>query len=147
MPMLTSVLFDKDEWETPDTFNPGHFLDAEGKFVRKEAHLPFSAGKPCRLTSILNMTQNKHLVLLHCVCVFVCFRETCVSWRGPGQDGAVPVFGSFTSEVLFHGSWRSRAEYRRSYWSYSSAAPLQGSRQGSLKYATSHWTAFHWINV
>nr|XP_019936553.1 PREDICTED: cytochrome P450 2J5-like [Paralichthys olivaceus] len=45
MPMLTSVLFDKDEWETPDTFNPGHFLDAEGKFVRKEAHLPFSAGK------------------------------------------------------------------------------------------------------
>uniref|UniRef100_A0A8D3E3V4 Cytochrome P450, family 2, subfamily N, polypeptide 13 n=1 Tax=Scophthalmus maximus TaxID=52904 RepID=A0A8D3E3V4_SCOMX len=45
MPMLTSVLFDKNEWETPDTFNPGHFLDAEGKFVRNEAHLPFSAGK------------------------------------------------------------------------------------------------------
>ncbi|XP_053285847.1 cytochrome P450 2J4 [Pleuronectes platessa] len=45
MPMLTSVLFDKDEWETPHTFNPGHFLDAEGKFVKKEAHLPFSAGK------------------------------------------------------------------------------------------------------
>ncbi|XP_058493849.1 cytochrome P450 2J6-like [Solea solea] len=45
LPMLTSVLFDKNEWETPDTFNPGHFLDAEGKFVRKEAHLPFSTGK------------------------------------------------------------------------------------------------------
>ncbi|KAG7521499.1 cytochrome P450 2J6-like [Solea senegalensis] len=45
MPMLTSVLFDKNEWETPDAFNPGHFLDAEGKFVRKEAHLPFSTGK------------------------------------------------------------------------------------------------------
>uniref|UniRef100_A0A667WH43 Cytochrome P450, family 2, subfamily N, polypeptide 13 n=1 Tax=Myripristis murdjan TaxID=586833 RepID=A0A667WH43_9TELE len=45
MPMLTSVLFDKNEWETPDTFNPGHFLDAEGKFVRREAFLPFSAGK------------------------------------------------------------------------------------------------------
>uniref|UniRef100_A0A672YG86 Cytochrome P450 2J6-like n=1 Tax=Sphaeramia orbicularis TaxID=375764 RepID=A0A672YG86_9TELE len=45
MPMLTSVLFDKNEWETPDTFNPGHFLDAEGKFVKKEALLPFSAGK------------------------------------------------------------------------------------------------------
>ncbi|XP_049443085.1 uncharacterized protein LOC125895373 [Epinephelus fuscoguttatus] len=45
MPILTSVLFDKTEWETPDTFNPGHFLDAEGKFVKREALLPFSAGK------------------------------------------------------------------------------------------------------
>ncbi|XP_049444156.1 cytochrome P450 2J4-like [Epinephelus fuscoguttatus] len=45
MPILTSVLFDKTEWETPDTFNPGHFLDAEGKFVKREAFLVFSAGK------------------------------------------------------------------------------------------------------
>lgn len=44
MPNLTSVLFDKNEWEAPDTFNPEHFLDAEGKFVRREAFLPFSAG-------------------------------------------------------------------------------------------------------
>ncbi|XP_051233225.1 cytochrome P450 2J6-like isoform X1 [Dicentrarchus labrax] len=45
LPNLTSVLFDKTEWETPDSFNPGHFLDAEGKFVKREALLPFSAGK------------------------------------------------------------------------------------------------------
>lgn len=46
MPNLTSVLFDKNEWETPDTFNPEHFLDTEGKFVRRDAFLPFSAGIP-----------------------------------------------------------------------------------------------------
>uniref|UniRef100_A0A3Q1GRM9 Cytochrome P450 2D9-like n=2 Tax=Acanthochromis polyacanthus TaxID=80966 RepID=A0A3Q1GRM9_9TELE len=45
MPFLTSVLFDKNDWETPDTFNPEHFLDAGGKFVKREAFLPFSAGK------------------------------------------------------------------------------------------------------
>ncbi|XP_047442830.1 uncharacterized protein LOC125009170 [Mugil cephalus] len=45
MPILTSVLFDKTEWETPDDFNPNHFLDAQGKFVKKDAFLPFSAGK------------------------------------------------------------------------------------------------------
>ncbi|XP_029905578.1 cytochrome P450 2J2-like [Myripristis murdjan] len=42
---LSSVLFDKNEWETPDTFNPEHFLDSEGQFRRREAFLPFSAGK------------------------------------------------------------------------------------------------------
>ncbi|XP_057696755.1 cytochrome P450 2J2-like [Corythoichthys intestinalis] len=42
---LTSVLFDKNEWATPDTFNPQHFLDSEGHFRRREAFLPFSAGK------------------------------------------------------------------------------------------------------
>uniref|UniRef100_A0A8C2K1X8 Cytochrome P450, family 2, subfamily P, polypeptide 6 n=1 Tax=Cyprinus carpio TaxID=7962 RepID=A0A8C2K1X8_CYPCA len=42
---LTSVLFDESEWETPYSFNPGHFLDVEGKFRRRDAFLPFSLGK------------------------------------------------------------------------------------------------------
>ncbi|XP_066568935.1 cytochrome P450 2J2 isoform X2 [Amia ocellicauda] len=45
MAILNSVLFDKSEWQTPDSFIPEHFLDSQGNFVRREAFLPFSAGK------------------------------------------------------------------------------------------------------
>lgn len=42
---LNSVLHDESMWETPHTFNPQHFLDQDGKFRKREAFLPFSAGK------------------------------------------------------------------------------------------------------
>ncbi|XP_066573702.1 cytochrome P450 2D3 isoform X2 [Amia ocellicauda] len=45
IPLLTSVLFDKNHWETPHKFNPQHFLDAHGKFVKREAFMPFSAAQ------------------------------------------------------------------------------------------------------
>ncbi|XP_036993741.2 cytochrome P450 2W1 [Artibeus jamaicensis] len=45
VPLLNSVLLDKTQWETPRQFNPGHFLDARGHFVKREAFLPFSAGR------------------------------------------------------------------------------------------------------
>uniref|UniRef100_A0A4W5J8U0 Uncharacterized protein n=1 Tax=Hucho hucho TaxID=62062 RepID=A0A4W5J8U0_9TELE len=44
MHVLTSVLFDKTERETPDTFNQGHILHQVSKFVQREAFLPFFAG-------------------------------------------------------------------------------------------------------
>ncbi|XP_032651359.1 cytochrome P450 2J2 [Chelonoidis abingdonii] len=44
IPSLTSIMFDKNVWETPDTFNPEHFLE-NGQFEKRDAFLPFSAGK------------------------------------------------------------------------------------------------------
>ncbi|KAM6327207.1 cytochrome P450 2J2-like [Podargus strigoides] len=44
MTSLTSIMFDNNVWETPDTFNPQHFL-GKGQYRRREAFLPFSAGK------------------------------------------------------------------------------------------------------
>uniref|UniRef100_I3J333 Cytochrome P450 n=1 Tax=Oreochromis niloticus TaxID=8128 RepID=I3J333_ORENI len=42
---LDSVLHDESMWETPHSFNPQHFLDKDGKFRKRDAFLPFSAGK------------------------------------------------------------------------------------------------------
>ncbi|XP_040046632.2 cytochrome P450 2K1 isoform X1 [Gasterosteus aculeatus] len=44
-PLLTSVHHDESEWESPNSFNPSHFLDTEGKFIRRDAFMPFSAGR------------------------------------------------------------------------------------------------------
>ncbi|NWR58156.1 CP2J6 protein, partial [Bucorvus abyssinicus] len=44
LPNLDSVLVDPGKWETPDQFNPGHFLDRDGNFINRDAFLPFSAG-------------------------------------------------------------------------------------------------------
>eukprot|EP00063_Salmo_salar_P030186 XP_014005021.1 PREDICTED: cytochrome P450 2J5-like [Salmo salar] len=44
-PMLKPILQDRNEYATPDLFNPGHFLDKNGKFVKKDNFIPFSIGK------------------------------------------------------------------------------------------------------
>uniref|UniRef100_A0A452DK28 Cytochrome P450 n=1 Tax=Capra hircus TaxID=9925 RepID=A0A452DK28_CAPHI len=42
---LSSVLKDETIWEKPFCFHPEHFLDAQGRFVKQEAFIPFSAGR------------------------------------------------------------------------------------------------------
>ncbi|XP_070802351.1 cytochrome P450 2J5-like [Pituophis catenifer annectens] len=45
LPDLRSVLLDPEEWETPEEFNPNHFLDKDGNFRFREAFLPFGVGR------------------------------------------------------------------------------------------------------
>uniref|UniRef100_A0A673GK54 Cytochrome P450, family 2, subfamily AE, polypeptide 1 n=1 Tax=Sinocyclocheilus rhinocerous TaxID=307959 RepID=A0A673GK54_9TELE len=45
LPLLKSILQDKNENSTPYEFNPAHFLDENGKFLKKDSFIPFSIGK------------------------------------------------------------------------------------------------------
>ncbi|KAL0967800.1 hypothetical protein UPYG_G00257090 [Umbra pygmaea] len=45
IPLLRSVHRDKAHWEKPDKFYPAHFLNDDGKFVKRDAFMAFSTGR------------------------------------------------------------------------------------------------------
>ncbi|XP_062976493.1 cytochrome P450 2C20-like [Elgaria multicarinata webbii] len=45
LPLYTSVHYDPLQWETPEEFNPDHFLNEKGQFRKRDAFMPFSVGK------------------------------------------------------------------------------------------------------
>lgn len=62
MTNLWAIHHDPEEWENPDVFNPGRFLDAEGKFSPSgptgfRSYLPFSAGRRVCLGESLAKTE------------------------------------------------------------------------------------------
>ncbi|XP_068136241.1 cytochrome P450 2B19-like isoform X2 [Hyperolius riggenbachi] len=52
IPLLHSVLRDKEHFEKPDEFYPQHFLDSDGNFLKNEACIPFSADLGGRLHKV-----------------------------------------------------------------------------------------------
>lgn len=86
--MLGAVLFDKNEWETPDIFNPEHFLDSEGRFRRRDAFLPFSAGK--------RVCLGEHLARMELFLFFTCLLQRFTLSPVPGEMPSLEAVVGFT---------------------------------------------------
>ncbi|GAA6222353.1 cytochrome P450 2J2-like [Lates japonicus] len=86
--ILASALFDKNEWATPDTFNPEHFLDSEGQFCRREAFLPFSAGK--------RVCLGEHLARMELFLFFTSFLQRFTFSPVPGEMPSLEGVLGFT---------------------------------------------------
>ncbi|XP_015276493.1 PREDICTED: cytochrome P450 2K1-like [Gekko japonicus] len=97
IPLLYSVLYDESEWEKPFKFYPEHFLDSEGKFVKRDAFLPFSAGR--------RMCAGETLAKMELFLFFVTLLQRFTFQPAPGMSredlDLTPAVGFTTPPVLF----------------------------------------------
>ncbi|KAL8173110.1 UNVERIFIED_CONTAM: hypothetical protein K2H54_040169 [Gekko kuhli] len=97
IPLLYSVLYDESEWEKPFKFYPEHFLDSEGKFVKRDAFLPFSAGR--------RVCAGETLARMELFLFFVSLLQRFTFQPAPGMStedlDLDPVVGSTLSPIPF----------------------------------------------
>ncbi|XP_063817098.1 cytochrome P450 2F2-like [Pseudophryne corroboree] len=87
---LHSALYDKKYWDKPDQFNPNHFLDENGKFVKNEAHIPFGAGKRSCIGEALAKTEI--------FIFFVSFLQKFNLKFPPGENGPIGLIEGGTRD-------------------------------------------------
>ncbi|XP_072305052.1 cytochrome P450 2K4-like [Eucyclogobius newberryi] len=96
-PLLASVLYDESEWEKPHSFCPDHFLHKDGKFRKRDAFMPFSAGRRICLGEGLARME----LFIFFVTLMQCFRFT----APPGvteEELSISAHGGMASHPMPH---------------------------------------------
>uniref|UniRef100_A0A8C5MZG5 Cytochrome P450 n=1 Tax=Leptobrachium leishanense TaxID=445787 RepID=A0A8C5MZG5_9ANUR len=94
IPLLSSVLQDKEYFEKPHEFYPQHFLDAKGKFVKNEAFMPFSAGR--------RSCAGENLAKVELFLFFTRFMQKFTFQSPPGVDVDLTRVSGFTISPSVH---------------------------------------------
>ncbi|XP_036819488.1 cytochrome P450 2D9-like isoform X2 [Oncorhynchus mykiss] len=104
IPNLSSVLHEEGQWKFPQEFSPDNFLNEDGKFVKPEAFLTFSAGSRVCLGEGLARTE---LLLI----LVTLLRH--VQFVSPEQEGA-PDFRQIFGIAQAQKSYRLGVRLRSS---------------------------------
>ncbi|XP_042316229.1 cytochrome P450 2J6-like [Sceloporus undulatus] len=88
VPDLCSVLLDPKKWETPQQFNPNHFLDKDGKYTAREEFFAFGTG--CRACLGRQLAQTELFIFFTCLMKAFTFRWP-EGMKGPDVQ---PVMGA-----------------------------------------------------
>ncbi|XP_036604637.1 cytochrome P450 2K1-like [Trichosurus vulpecula] len=90
IPLLSSVFKDATQWETPYQFNPAHFLDATGNFVKKDCFIPFGLGR--------RVCMGESLARMELFLIFVGLLQKFTFKPAPGME---PADLDLTAQVGF----------------------------------------------